>query len=186
VLAPIGGVILDRQVGPGQYLQAGASTPVFTVGDLSSVWLVANVRELDAPWVRVGADVEVDVLALPDHPFRAVVSYVAPALDPATHRLPVRARIPNPGGLLKPEMFARFHLLGAGGASAAAVPESGVIYEGEQARVWVLDADGNLALRVIRPGRSAGGMLEVLEGVRVGERVVAGGALFIDRALQGD
>ncbi len=66
VSAPIDGVVTDRQVGPGQYLQSGNSTPVYTIGDLASVWLVADVREVDAPLVEVGQEIEVRVLALPD------------------------------------------------------------------------------------------------------------------------
>ena len=186
VLAPISGTITDKQVGPGQYLQAGASTPAYTVGDLSTVWLVANVRETDAAYVRKGETVEVHALALPDRTFTARIAYVAPALDPSTRRLTVRAEVPNPDGALKPEMFARFSLVSGGEASSPAVPESGVIYEGSEARVWIVGDDGTLTLRKIRPGRSAGGLLEVLEGVKPGENVVAGGALFIDRAAQGE
>ncbi len=185
VLAPLAGTVTDRQVGPGQFLQSGAATALFTVADLSSVWLVANVRETDAPYVHKGDALEVHVLAFPERVFSARIAFVAPALDPATRRLTVRAQIANPDGVLKPEMFASFSIL-SGGAPALAVPESGVIYEGAQARVWVLDADGSLRARVIRPGRSSNGLLEALDGVQAGEKVVASGALFIDRAAQGD
>lgn len=186
VLAPLDGTVTDRQVGPGQYLQAAASNPVYTIGDLSSVWLVANVRETDAPYIKKGGTLEVHVLALPEQRFAARITFVAPTLDPLTRRLTVRAEIANPGGVLKPEMFARFSVISGAASSAPAVPESGVLYEGEQARVWVAAADGSLELRRIRPGRSAGGLLEVLEGIKPGERVVSSGALFIDRAAQGD
>lgn len=186
VLAPITGTITDRQVGPGQYLQAGASTPAYTVGDLSTVWLVANVRETDAPYVRKGQTVEVRALALPERTFAARITYVAPSLDPSTRRLIVRAEVPNQDGLLKPEMFARFSIISGTEASSPAVPESGVIYEGSEARVWILGDDGALTLRGIQPGRSANGLLEVLDGVKPGEKVVASGALFIDRAARGE
>jgi cobalt-zinc-cadmium efflux system membrane fusion protein len=186
VLAPIDGTIIDKQVGQGQYLQAGSSTPVYTVADLASVWLVANVREADAPFLRVGDLAEVHVAALPRRVFTARISYLAASLDPATRRLAVRAEIANPEGVLRPEMFARFSIVAPGQTRAPAVPESGVIYEGSAARVWVVGDDGSLALRDIRPGRSANGLLEVLEGVKPGEKVVSSGALFIDRAAQGD
>lgn len=186
VLAPITGTITDKQVGPGQYLQAGASSPAYTVGDLSTVWLIANVRETDAPNVRKGQTVEVRALALPERAFTARITYVAPSIDPATRRLAVRAEVPNADGLLKPEMFARFSIISGGEASAPAVPESGVIYEGSDARVWIVGDDGTLALRNIHGGRSANGLLEVLDGVKPGEKVVASGALFIDRAAQGE
>jgi len=186
VLAPIAGTVIDRQVGLGQYVQAGAGTPVFTVADLSTVWLVANVRESDAPYVRKGAWAEIHVAALPDQVFKARIAYVAPALDPTSHRLNVRAEVPNPGGMLRPEMFATFSILVGEPATALAVPESGVIYEGSEARVWIVNDDGTLELRRIRPGRSSHGLLEVIEGVKAGEKVVTSGALFIDRAAQGE
>jgi len=187
VLAPIVGIVTDKQVGLGQYVQSGASTPAYTVGDLSTVWLIANVRETDAPRIRRGQTVEVHVIALPERVFTARITYVAASLDPATRRLLVRAEIPNPDGVLKPEMFASFSILSGTQVSAPAVPESGVIYEGSEARVWIVADDGTLALRRIRPGRAANGLLEVLDaGVKPGEKVVASGALFIDRAAQGD
>jgi cobalt-zinc-cadmium efflux system membrane fusion protein len=141
VTAPIAGVITDRQVGLGQYLQAGASTPVFSIGDLSRVWLVANVREADAPLMHRGAQVEVRVLALPERVFKATITYVAPSIDPNTHRLAVRAEVSNPDELLKPEMFATFTILTGREATAPGVPEQAVVYEGEHARVWVARAD---------------------------------------------
>jgi membrane fusion protein, heavy metal efflux system len=103
VSAPIGGTLLRRKVGLGQYITVGSTDPVYAVGDLSSVWLVANVRESDAPKMKAGAPVEVSVLAYPGRIFNAKLSYVAPALDPSTRRLPVRAEIENPGG----ELFTR-------------------------------------------------------------------------------
>src|SRR4029077_18456442 len=95
----------------GQYIQAGASTPVYSIGDLSTVWLIANVREADAPLMRRGVPVEVHVLALPGNVFRAKLAYVAPSVDPNTRRLQVRAEVENPDEVLKPEMFASFSII---------------------------------------------------------------------------
>jgi cobalt-zinc-cadmium efflux system membrane fusion protein len=181
IVAPIGGVVVDRQVGPGQYLQAGGGTPVFTIADPASVWLLANVRESDAALVRLGQAVEVHVLAYPKREFKARVTYVAAVIDPATHRLPVRAVIENLDAALKPEMFANFRILTSEASDAPAVPESAVVYEGELAHVWVLSGDGLLAYRSIRTGRNNDGMVEVLDGLKPGERVVTRGGLFIDQ-----
>ena len=185
VLAPIAGTVTDRQVGVGQYLQAAAANPVYAIGDLSTVWLVGNVREADAPLMRRGLPVEVRVLALPGRVFKARLTNVAPGIDPNTRRLAVRAEVENPDGILKPEMFASFSIVTGEESSSPAVPESAVVYEGATARVWVQQDDA-VALRAIRAGRTRDGMVEVVAGLQAGERVVTSGTLFIDRAGRGD
>jgi cobalt-zinc-cadmium efflux system membrane fusion protein len=181
IAAPIGGVVVDRQVGPGQFLQAGSGTPVFTIADPSSVWLLANVREADAGLVHLGQAVEVRVLAYPKRAFKARVTYVAALVDPVTHRLPVRAEIDNHDAALKPEMFANFRILTSDATDSPAVPESAVVYEGDAAHVWVLSGDGLLSFRSIRTGRNNDGLVEVLDGLKTGERIVTKGGLFIDQ-----
>jgi membrane fusion protein, heavy metal efflux system len=181
IAAPIAGVVVDRQVGPGQYLQAGGGPPVFTIADPSTVWLLANVREADAGLVHLGQAVEVRVLAYPKRAFKARVTYVAALVDPVTHRLPVRAEIDNHDAALKPEMFANFRILTSEAVNSPAVPESAVVYEGEAAHVWVLAGDGLLAYRSIRTGRNNDGLVEVLDGLKPGERIVTKGGLFIDQ-----
>jgi cobalt-zinc-cadmium efflux system membrane fusion protein len=185
VLAPIDGIIVDRQVGSGQFAQSGASTPIFTIANLSSVWLIANVREADAARVHTGQSVEVRVLAYPDRVFSARVVYVAPIIDSNTHRLTVRAVIDNADGALKPEMFATFRILTSADSQSPGVPQSAIVYEGETAHVWVVRTDNEIVIRPIRVGRTSDGFVEVLEGLRVGERVVTQGSLFIDRAVAG-
>ncbi|HEY2462475.1 MAG TPA: efflux RND transporter periplasmic adaptor subunit [Steroidobacteraceae bacterium] len=180
--APIAGVVVDRQVGPGQYVQAAAATPQFTIADTSSVWLVANVRETDAALVKLGQAAEVHVPAYPSRIFKARLTYVSAVIDPVTHRLPVRAEIGNRDGALKPEMFANFRILTGDASESPAVPQSAVVYEGASAHVWVLGTDGLLSLRGIRTGRSNDGLIEVLEGLKPGENVVTKGGLFIDQA----
>ncbi len=184
VTAPIDGVVTDRQVGPGQYLQAGNPTPVYTIGDLASVWLVADVREIDAPLVEIGQEIEVRVLALPGRVFTAKLTSVGSAVDAVTRRVPVRATIENRDGKLKPQMFATFSIITSGESDALAVPEEAVVREGEAARVWVVQGANDLALRQIHTGRINNGMVEVLDGLKPGDKVVTRGSLFIDRAAQ--
>jgi cobalt-zinc-cadmium efflux system membrane fusion protein len=179
--APIGGIVVDRQLGPGQFLQQGSGTPLFTIADPSSVWLLANVREADSGSVHPGQAVQVRVLAYPKRIFNARVTYVAALVDAVTHRLAVRAEIDNHDGALKPEMFASFRILTSDAADAPAVPESAVVYEGDAAHVWVLAEDGLLAYRSVRIGRNNDGLLEVLDGLKPGERIVTKGGLFIDQ-----
>ena len=185
VVAPIGGVVTDRQVGPGQYIQSGASNPVFSIGDLSTVWLVADVPETDAPYIERGQTVEVRVLALPGQVFKAKLTAIGAQVDAVTRRVPVRATLANPDGKLKPHMFASFSIITSSGDSQApSVPEEAIVREGDQARVWVVAQNNTLSLRSIHTGRSNDGMVEVLEGLKAGERVVTRGSLFIDRAAR--
>lgn len=184
VVAPIGGVVTDRQVGPGQYIQAGASTPVFSIGDLSTVWLVADVPETEAPFIERGQEVEVRVLALPGQLFKANLTAVGAQVDPVTRRVPVRATIANPDRKLKPQMFASFSIITSGESQSPSIPEEAIVREGDQARVWVVSQNDTLALRLIRTGRSSDGMVEVLDGLKAGEKVVTRGSLFIDRAAR--
>ncbi|HEY2751160.1 efflux RND transporter periplasmic adaptor subunit [Phenylobacterium sp.] len=189
VRAPISGVVTQRAIGEGQAIASvtnGGSTSAFVVSDLSRVWLVGALREVDATKARVGQALEVRVLALPEQTFAGKVDFVSPTVDPVSRRVAVRAEIANPGGVLKPEMFANFTLATDGATSAVGVPEDAVIYEGDTARVWIAHAGHALELRQISPGQVVGGVVQVLSGLQPGEKVVVGGALFIDRATQGD
>jgi len=184
IYAPIAGTIVARKVGPGQYVNAGASDPVFVIGNLSTVWLVAFVRETDAAFVQAGQEVQFTVLAYPDRTFTARINYVAAGLDPATRRLLVRATIDNPDRLLKPEMYANVSIVTARDLAGVAVPREALIYEGSAVRVWVVHDDRTIELREIKTGLANGNMIQAIEGLRAGERVVTKGSLFIDRAAR--
>jgi len=188
ITAPIAGTIVQRKVGPGQYVGSGSTDPVFIIGDLSTVWVVAFIRETEAPLVHVGQAIYFTVLAYPDRSFPANISYVAAALDPTTRRLLVRATVNNSAGLLKPEMFASVKILTGEGDKAVAVPRDAIIYEGEAARVWVVrdkDSEKAIELRRIKVGLTNGNMVEVVKGLAPGDRVVTKGSLFIDRVAAG-
>jgi len=188
VRAPIAGTVTSRQVGLGQYITSaanGAPNPVFSIGDLSKVWLVANVREVDAPLMKVGCAVEVRVPAFPDRAFAARLTWVAAAVDPATHRLPVRAEIDNRDGALKPMMFATFSIATGEASSGLGIPKSAVVYEGDEARVFVAAEGRMLQSRAVKLGRESADMVEVVSGLAAGEQVVTAGAVFVDRATTG-
>jgi cobalt-zinc-cadmium efflux system membrane fusion protein len=182
IYAPIAGTIVQRKVGPGQYVGSGASDPVFVIGDLSTVWVVAYIRETEAPLVHIGQAIYFTVLAYPDRSFPANISYVATALDPTTRRLLVRASVNNAAGLLKPEMFASVKILTSEGDMAVAVPRDAIIYEGDAAHAWAVRDDSKaIELRRIKVGQTSGKMVEVTEGLAPNDRVITKGSLFIDR-----
>lgn len=186
VTAPIGGTVTQRRVGPGQWLSAGGSDPVYTIADLSTVWLVAAVREMDAPMIRPGLPVEVMVGALPGRVFPARITTVGAGLDPATRRLTVRAEVEDPDRVLKSEMFATFRIAVGEARTAVAAPVNAVIFRGAEASVWVALDGHRFLLRRIGTGVRSGDVVEVTEGLNDGERIVTGGALFIDRAARID
>jgi cobalt-zinc-cadmium efflux system membrane fusion protein len=183
--SPIAGTVVQRKVGPGQYVNSGASDPVFVIGDLTTVWLTAFVRETDASKVSVGQQIAFNVLALPGRMLTARIDYVSAAIDPATRRLLVRATIDNKDGLLKPEMFANVTIYSAGDHPAVGVPKQALIYEGDQVRIWVAHEDKSIELRQIKTGLINGDVVEVDGNLKPGEEIVTKGSLFIDRAASG-
>ena len=187
VYSPLAGTVLQRKVGPGQYVNAGASDsdPVFLIGDISNVWLVAFVRESDSSKVKAGQPIRFTVLASPDRVFEGKISYVASLLDPSSRRLLVRASVDNADGLLKPEMFASVTIITDEGSPQPAVPREAVIYEGSSARVWVAFDDRSIEMRQITLGIANERLIQVLAGLQPGEKVIARGSLFIDRAASG-
>jgi membrane fusion protein, heavy metal efflux system len=185
IFSPIAGTVVQRKIGPGQYISSGASDPVFVIGDLSTVWLTAFVRETDAAMVSVGQQIAFNVLALPGRPLTAQIDYVAAAIDPNTRRLLARATVDNKDGLLKPEMFANVTIYSAGDHPGVGVPKQALIYEGDQVRIWVAHEDKSIELRQIKTGLINGDLVEVQGNLKPGDRIVTKGSLFIDRAASG-
>ncbi len=187
--SPLTGVVTSRQVGAGQFVDSvagGASQPIMTVSDLKVVWLVANLRDVDAAAVKIGDAVSASVLGLPNVVLEGRVNYVAPAVDPNLHRVIVRADIANPTGRLRPDMFAEVKVAIGPPQTSPAVPRSAVVYDGTQARVWVETASGGFSLRKVSVGAQDGDLVQILAGLAAGQRIASGGGLFIDQAAQGD
>jgi len=185
IYSPLDGTVVQRKVGPGQFINSGASDPVFVIGDLSTLWLLAFVRESEASDIRVGQEIAFTLLAMPGRQFNARIDYVAPAIEPTTRRLLVRANIDNKDGLLKPEMFANVTIFTGGDHPSVAVPKQALIYEGQHVRLWVAHDDKSIELREIETGLTNGDLVEVKTNLKPGEKIVTRGSLFIDRAASG-
>jgi len=185
VYAPIAGTVVQRKVGPGQYINTGAADPVFVIGDLSTVWLTAYVRETEVASVSVGQELAFSVLSAPGRTYKARIDYVAAAIDPTSRRLLVRATVDNADASLKPEMFANVTIYSGGNRPAVGVPKQALIYEGDQVRVWVVRDDKSIELRSIKVGLANGDLVEVKSGLAPDEKIVTKGSLFIDRAASG-
>jgi len=178
--SPIDGTVISRKVGPGQYVRSDAGDPLYGIANLSTMWLKANVPENDIPHVRVGQEIEVRITALPDHLFKARITAIGASSDAATRRVVVRSEIPNPDGALRAEMFATFKIATGEGDAAPAVPAEALIREGDVATVWVEEEPMVFRRRLVKIGLEQDGQVQIREGVKIGERVVARGAIFVD------
>jgi cobalt-zinc-cadmium efflux system membrane fusion protein len=182
--SPINGTIIARKVGIGQYVRADIAEPLYSIADLSVMWLKANVPEVDAPLIRVGQEIEVKVAALPDRVFKAHVIAIGAASDATTRRVTIRSEIPNPDRALKSEMFASFKILIGQGEPSPSVPSVAVIWEGERATVWSEREPMLFERRLIRAGLEQDGRIEILDGLKMGDRVIGRGAIFVHNESQ--
>jgi cobalt-zinc-cadmium efflux system membrane fusion protein len=180
IRAPIDGTVVARKVGPGQFVRSDTGDALYTIADLSSMWLRAYVFENEIPFVRVDQDIEVTTSALPNRVLTARITAIGAAADANTRRVVVRSEIPNPDRLLKSEMFASFRIATGDAQTNPGVPVEAVIREGALATVWVEEQEMIYRRRTVTIGREQDGRVEIREGLKPGERVVTRGAIFID------
>jgi membrane fusion protein, heavy metal efflux system len=180
VNAPIDGTVIGRKVGPGQYVRSDTADSLYSIANLSVLWLKANVPENEIVHVRVGQEIEVRLTAIPDRVIKAKITAIGAASDAATRRVTVRSEIPNPDRTLKSEMFATFKITTSGGEPSIAVPAESVIRDGDQASVWVQREPLTFQRRKIKVGIERDGLVQVLDGIKPGDQVVGRGALFVD------
>jgi membrane fusion protein, heavy metal efflux system len=181
LLAPISGEVVERLVAPGQVLTAG-TTQAFTISDMSTVWVLANVYQGDLAYVKNGDDVTVQTDSYPDT-FHGKISFVSPALDPATRTLQARIVVQNPGEKLKRDMYVTVTVTAGFVPNAIAVPNAAVLRDDEnQPFVYVATASNQFGRRQVEIGQSQGGQTQVLKGLSPGEKVVGDGSLFLQFA----
>ncbi len=181
VLAPIGGEVVERLVSPGQVVQAG-QTQAFTISDLRTVWVLANVYQADLAAVRSGDDVVVQNDAYPGN-FHGRISYVSPALDPNTRTLQARIVVDNPGEKLKRDMYCTVTVTAGSIPNAIAVPDSSVLRDdNNQPFVYLAVGANQFGRRDVEIGQSLNGRTQILKGISPGEKVVADGSLFLQFA----
>ncbi|MGZ5803566.1 MAG: efflux RND transporter periplasmic adaptor subunit, partial [Xanthobacteraceae bacterium] len=177
----IAGTVISRKVGPGQYVRSDSGDALFVISDLSSMWLKAFVPENEISIIRVGQEVNVKVLALPDRTFDAHIVAIGAASDVNTRRVVVRSEVSNPDGLLKSDMFASFTIATGDVEETPGVPVEAVIREGEEAAVWVEDQDQvTFRRRPVKLGLEQDGRIQIRAGLKGGERILARGAIFVD------
>jgi len=179
--APISGYVITRNAFPKQKITP--ETELYNIVDLSRVWIMADVFENEAPMVRIGQQVSVSLASGRGQAFRARVSYIQPQVDPMTRTLKVRLEADNPEMLLKPDMYAdvEFRVEMPGRIT---VPSTAVLNSGERQTVFVDRGNGYLEPRQVEIGERIGDRLEILKGLKPGERIVVSGNFLIDSESQ--
>jgi cobalt-zinc-cadmium efflux system membrane fusion protein len=185
VPSPINGTVVARNAAEGFLTQPGSSPSPYSVTDLSTMWMIANVIETDAPSYRVGQLVSVRVPAYPDRVFKGHVTTVGSIIDPNTHRQLVRSEIADPDHLLRAGMFASFLIRLAEPVQSVAVPVDGVVREGDGTMtVWVTTDRHRFTKRTVSIGiQQQNGWSQIVAGLQAGELVVTDGAVFLSNKL---
>jgi cobalt-zinc-cadmium efflux system membrane fusion protein len=184
VPSPIGGRVVSRNAAPGFLTQAGSAPAPFSVADISTMWMVANVIETDAPAYGLNQPVEVRVAAYPDTIFKGRVTAVGSTIDPTTHRQLVRSEVEDPRHLLRSGMFASFVIHVGDPVRSLAVPANGIVREGDGTMtVWVTTDGRRFFKRTVTTGLQQDGWDQILDGLRGDETVVTDGAVFLSNKL---
>jgi membrane fusion protein, heavy metal efflux system len=184
VPSPISGRIVARSAAPGFLTQPGNAPAPYSVADLSTMWMIANVIETDAPAYKLGQEVAVTVPAYPDKIFKGRITTLGSIIDPNSHRQLVRSQIDDPEHLLRSGMFASFVIRVGDPVRSVAVPVNGVTREGDGTMtVWVTSDRRHFAKRMVKLGLQQDGWDQVLEGLQPGETVVTDGAVFVSNVL---
>ncbi|MCW5624752.1 MAG: efflux RND transporter periplasmic adaptor subunit [Burkholderiales bacterium] len=169
--APLTGVVLDERAIVGEL--ATSDRPLFSVGDLSRVWIEGNLTDRQIGRVRIGAAAEVTVDAYPGEVFRGKVTYLGGALDPTTRTLVARVEIDNRDLRLKPQMFARMGIVTGETTPQVSVPASAVLLLQGEPSVFVVEGHAFVP-RPVEPGETVGDRIVILRGLAIGDRVAVG------------
>ena len=178
IYAPQDGVVSNLPVREGMFVKP--SQKVMTLGDLSSVWLLAEVFERQSQWVEVGQMAEVSLSYIPGKNWEGEVEYIYPSLDPKTRTLKVRLRFDNPGEQLKPNMYANVKIFGGAKENTIVIPIEGLIRTGRDERVIIDLGGGKFEARDVTAGIESGNYVEIISGVNDGDKIVTSGQFLID------
>jgi RND family efflux transporter MFP subunit len=177
--APTRGVVTELRVRSG--MEVKPNDNLYTIADLSTVWLLADVYESELPWVELGQQGSVHLSYLPNMRFSGTVTYISPFLDPKTRTVQVRLELPNPDGHLRPEMFGETVIQGKLHRARVAVPSEAVMRSGQRTLIVVALGEGRFEPREVELGLDSGdGWFEVSQGVDPGEQVVVSSQFLID------
>jgi membrane fusion protein, heavy metal efflux system len=184
VRSPIDGRITARNAAPGLYVQPGSAPAPYTVADINTMWMLANVTEDDSPAFRVGQSVQVKINAFPGEVFDGTVTTLGSSVDPNTRRVLVRSEIKDPKHELRSGMFANFIITVGAPVRSPAIPLNGVVREGDGTQTaWVTADRRRFTRRTVEIGQQRDDYRQILKGVQAGELVATDGAIFLSNML---
>ena len=181
LISPVSGVVTEKFIAEGQYVNVGDQ--LFSVADLSRIWVELEIFEGDIPSIRKGQEVAITAKSDPGRLFRGQVSFIYPFLDPKTRTVRVRVTLPNPGLLLKPDMFVAATLR-VPLQDAIVVPVGAVMDSGKRQLVWVEAQRGVFVPREVKAGARSAAGVQILAGLNKGEKVAFSGGYLIDSEAQ--
>jgi len=185
VLAPLTGEVTAIYAPPGYLVQPGNPPAPYTVTDVTVKWMLGEIPESDLPLYRLGQPVQVTVPAYPDRVFTGRVGKIYATVDPNTHRTTIRSEVNDTRNELRPGMLANFLIRVRNPVEALAVPANSVVREGDGSMtVWVTADRRHFTQKIVKPGLSRDGRVEILEGLENGELVVSEGAVFLSNMLE--
>jgi Cu(I)/Ag(I) efflux system membrane fusion protein len=178
IYSPQDGVVSKLMVRHGMYVTP--KNQVMSLADLSSIWLLAEIFESQADWVKVGQSAEVSLAFLPGRTWEGNVEYIYPSLDPKTRTLKARLRFDNPNEALKPNMYANVKIYGGPKEDIIVIPIEALIRTGRESRVVIALGEGRFASRTVTAGIESGDWVEILAGIEPGDEIVTSGQFLID------
>jgi len=176
IRAPRAGLVIERTINPGE--MNDGTKQLFTLANLSQVWLIANIFEKDVEAVKTGQEATVTLDSVPGHPFPAKIIWVGDSISATTRTLPVRANVENPHFILKPNMFARIQI-STGKIPSLLVPKEAVIQKGDREFAFVPLDENTFQEREVTTGVEDDKNIEINSGLALGERVVSTGAMSL-------
>jgi membrane fusion protein, heavy metal efflux system len=184
VPSPIAGRVTARDGQPGLFVQPGSPPAVYSVADIDTMWMLANVAESDIPAFHVGQEIQVSLLAFPGRVFQGRIWSMDAMVDPNTHRMLMRSEIDDPNHELRSGMLATFVIRIGDPLRALAVPIDGVVREGDGTNtVWVTADRRRFDQRVVKTGMENNGYRQIVDGLKAGELVATEGAVFLSNMV---
>lgn len=180
--SPVKGFVVKKNALHGMYVQPGMN--LYMIADLSNIWVIVDVYEYEVPLVKLGQEAEMNLSYFPGKKFKGKVTFIDPVMDSKSRTLKVRIEFANPGGELKPEMYANVTLKPEAARKEMAIPEEAVIYAGDKTMAIVQDRTGKFDSRELNLGIKNKGYVQVLKGLKVGEKVVTSSVFLIDSESQ--